>query len=149
MRLAKSEKIFLLAVIVFGLFFVDEACAERMAIAAKIANIRSGPGMSYEVLWQVAMYHPIEVNETSGAWYGFTDYEGDRGWVHKSLVKKIPTVITVKERCNVRSGPGTNHAVLFSVGSGIPFKIIGKKGNWIHIEHADGDRGWIHKSLVW
>jgi len=69
--------------------------------------------------------------------------------IHKSLVKDIPALITVKEKCNVRSGPGTNHPVVFSVGSGIPFKILGKKGNWIRIKHADGDTGWIHNSLIW
>ena len=36
-----------------------------------------------------------------------------------------------------------------SVQDGIPFKVISRKGQWVHIEHADGDRGWIHKSLVW
>ncbi|MBW1693821.1 MAG: hypothetical protein JRJ41_06635, partial [Deltaproteobacteria bacterium] len=20
---------------------------------------------------------------------------------------------------------------------------------WIHIQHADGEKGWIHRSLVW
>jgi len=140
----------ILVILVFCILAVaSEAFAERMAIASTIANIRSGPGKTYEVLWKVEMYHPIDVEKKSGSWYGFTDYEGDRGWIHKSLVKDIPALITVKEKCNVRSGPGTNHPVVFSVGSGIPFKILGKKGNWIRIEHADGDTGWIHNSLIW
>jgi len=50
---------------------------------------------------------------------------------------------------NIRSGPGTKNKILFSVDKGIPFKILKKKGKWIHIQHADGDKGWIHKSLVW
>jgi SH3-like domain-containing protein len=85
----------------------------------------------------------------SGDWYYFKDYEGDKGWVHRSLVKDIPTAITIKEKCNVRSGPGKENPVVFTVGSGIPFKVIGKKGNWRHILHADGDKGWIYKSLLW
>jgi SH3-like domain-containing protein len=36
-----------------------------------------------------------------------------------------------------------------TVEDGVPFRILRKKGRWIHIEHADGDRGWIHDSLVW
>ena len=136
-------------VVTFWLLMAAVALADRLAISSSIANIRSGPGTSHEILWKVEKYHPILVERKSGDWYGFTDYEGDKGWVHKSLVKDIPTVITIKEKCNVRSGPGTGHPVIFSVGSGIPFKIIGKKGNWRQVLHADGDKGWIHNSLLW
>jgi SH3-like domain-containing protein len=69
--------------------------------------------------------------------------------VHESLVGKIPAVVTAGETCNIRSGPGTNFSILFSVEKGVPFKVLERKGAWIHIEHADGDKGWIHKSLVW
>jgi SH3-like domain-containing protein len=31
----------------------------------------------------------------------------------------------------------------------VPFKVLEQKGNWFHIMHADGDKGWIHDSLVW
>ncbi|MCK5193429.1 MAG: SH3 domain-containing protein, partial [Desulfobulbaceae bacterium] len=71
------------------------------------------------------------------------------GWVHKSLISKISSVITDRENCNIRSGPGAGYKILFTVESGIPFKVIKRKGKWIHIQHADGDKGWIHKSLVW
>ena len=79
----------------------------------------------------------------------FRDFEGDQGWIHKSLINKISSIITKKEKSNIRSGPGTTFKVLFSVEKGIPFKIIKKKGAWIHIQHADGEKGWIHRSLVW
>ena len=137
------------AVLVFWTIMAGVASAERLAISASIANIRSGPGTSHEILWKVEKYHPILVEQKKGDWYGFVDYEGDKGWVHKSLVKNIPTTITIKEKCNVRSGPGTKNPVVFSVGSGIPFKVIGQQGNWRHVQHADGDKGWIHNSLLW
>jgi len=125
------------------------ALAERYAVSASKVNIRSGPGTKYDWVWQVGKYYPIEVEQKEGNWYYFTDFEGDTGWIHKSLIDKIPTVITVKDNCNIRQGPGTQYDIIFTVGPGIPFRIVEKKGNWIHVEHADGDKGWIHKSLVW
>ena len=125
------------------------ANAERLAVSAPVANIRSGPGTGHNVLWKVEQYFPIFVIKKSGEWYHFEDFEGDKGWVHRSLVGKIPAVITKTEASNIRSGPGTNHQVLFAVEKGIPFKVLKRQDNWIHIEHADGDKGWIHKSLVW
>ena len=129
--------------------FSSIAFAERLTIISSIANIRSGPGTNHDVLWQVAQNHPILVLKKSGNWYHFRDFEGDKGWIHKSLVRKTPSVITNKKKCNVRSGPGTKFKILFTTEEGVPFKVLKRKGNWIHIQHADGDKGWIHKSLVW
>ena len=113
------------------------------------ANIRPGPGTQQDWIWQVGKYYPIIVQEKKGNWYFFRDFEGDEGWIHKSLLNQDPTVITTKNKCNLRSGPGTKFEIKLTVGLGIPFKVLEKKGNWIHVEHADGDKGWIHKSLVW
>lgn len=125
------------------------AWAQRLAVGAAIANVRSGPGTQYDVLWQVEKYYPFEVLKKESKWYYFKDFEGDRGWLHESLVKKIESVVTTCSSCNVRSGPGTKYAKVFGVERGTPFKVLGKKGNWIQIEHAEGHRGWIYKSLVW
>jgi SH3-like domain-containing protein len=138
--------------IIVVLIFSVDAYAQRLAVSASIANIRSGPGTKgYDILWKAEQYYPLEVIETKGKWHHFKDFEGDRGWVHKSLVKNIPTVITTKEKCNIRSGPGTGpaNAILFEVERGVPFKVLKKEGKWLRIEHSDGDRGWIHASLLW
>ncbi len=123
--------------------------AERMAVKATIANLRSGPGGKYEVLWQVEKYHPILVIEKKKEWYKIKDFEGDMAWIHKSLLGKINGVITTKAKCNVRSKPDKKGKILFTVELGVPFKALKRSGNWIRIEHADGEIGWIYKSLVW
>jgi SH3-like domain-containing protein len=140
----QSIIIFLLIMLLAG-----AASAERLAVSAPVANIRSGPGTSHNVLWKVEKYFPLRVIEKSGEWYHFEDFEGDKGWVHQSLVSKISAVVTKNDECNIRSGPGTSNKIIFTVEKGIPFKVLKRKGSWIHIEHADGDKGWIHKSLIW
>lgn len=123
--------------------------AERMAVKAGIANMRSGPGTKYEVLWQVEKYHPFIVKEKKGVWVKIEDFEGDKAWIHSSLLGKIKGVITTKSKCNVRAKSTTKSKVLFTVERGVPFKALTTKGDWIRIEHADGEKGWIHRSLVW
>jgi SH3-like domain-containing protein len=125
------------------------AVAERLTVIKPVANIRSGPGTNFDILWKVEKYYPIFVIEKKDPWFHFKDFEGDTGWVHKSLVDKVEAVITKKDLCNIRSGPGTGNKILFTVEKGIPFKVIKRQGRWLHIEHADKDRGWIHDSLVW
>ena len=114
----------------FMISFAGLAHAERLAVSVNVANVRSGPGTKYDVIWQIEKYHPIFIIHKADPWYQFKDFEGDKGWVHKSLV-------------------GTTHKVLFRVEKGIPFKVKARKNQWIHIQHADGDEGWIHASLVW
>lgn len=123
--------------------------AERLSVKVPIANVRSSPGAKNDILWKVEKDHPLNIIKKSGSWYRFRDFEGDMGWIHKSLLSKAASVITIKKNCNVRSGPGTNFDKVFTVDKGIPFKVIKRKGNWIKIRHADGDNGWIHKTLVW
>ncbi|WP_187149337.1 SH3 domain-containing protein [Desulforapulum autotrophicum] len=133
-----------------GAWFCQGAWAqERRCITSKIANVRSGPGTNYETLWQVETYYPILIVEKKDSWLKFKDFEGDMGWIHGSLVGDAPSVITVKSNCNVRSGPGPVHPIVFTVERGVPFKVLKQQSDWLEVEHGDGDRGWIYKPLVW
>lgn len=123
--------------------------ADTLSVNVPKANIRSGPGTKFDLIWKVEQYHPIKVIKTQGDWLYFSDYEGDKGWIFKKLVKKLDTVIIIKDRCNVRSGPGTKFKVAFTVERGVPFKVIRRKGDWLWVQHADGGKGWLHKMLIW
>ena len=43
------------------------AWAERLAVDAPIANIRSGPGTEHAVVWKIERYHPLEIVEQRGS----------------------------------------------------------------------------------
>lgn len=126
------------------------SAAERMAVSASSANIRSGPGTEgFEVLWQVEKYHPLQILQKHEGWYRFRDFEGDEGWIHEQLVDTTDTVITKNDIINVRSGPGTSHAIAFKAEKGVPFKVLERRGDWLQIQSADGDKGWVQRDLVW
>jgi SH3-like domain-containing protein len=122
---------------------------ERLAIQSNVANIRSGPSLEEAVLWKVEKYYPVIILEKKDDWRRFSDFEGDQGWIHASLLGPIKSVIVKADNCNVRTGPGTKFDIAFTVDKGIPFKVLQTKGKWLEVQHADGDSGWIHKTLVW
>jgi SH3-like domain-containing protein len=140
---------------VFLLVLVIMACAgtayaERMSVKAGKANIRSGPGAEkYPILWEVERFHPVEVLRKEDGWVFFRDFEGDEGWIYGQLLGKEETIITRKDMVNIRNGPGTQHDIAFKAERGVPFRVLQRKGDWIQIESSDGDKGWIHKNLVW
>jgi SH3-like domain-containing protein len=133
------------------LLFAAEAAAksQRMAVMSEVANIRSGPSAKSQVLWQVERYYPVLVIEKKGPWYRFKDLDGHQGWIHNSLLNTTATVVVRVRRANLRSGPGTENAIVFEAEKGTPFKILVRKKSWLKVQHADGDSGWIFKSLVW
>ena len=115
-------KVYSAVLIIIILLGANLAQAERLAVSASVANVRSGPGTEYDIMWKVEKYHPIFVIKKTDSWYHFRDFEGDKGWVHDSLVSKIKTIITKGEVNNIRSGPGTKFKILFKVEKGIPFR---------------------------
>jgi SH3-like domain-containing protein len=142
----KKTFIFTLLVLVL---FAGTASAKRLTVAVDRANVRSGPGTDREILWSVGKYYPVDIIKTSGQWHQIRDFEGDMGWIHGSLLKKIPSVIVTGETVNVREGPKTSFKVLFQAEKGVSFKLLGDKEGWLKVQHADGDVGWVHKSLAW
>jgi SH3-like domain-containing protein len=144
-----ARRAILLALAWTALAALPVLAADRVSVNVSVANVRSGPGTGHEVLWKVEKFHPLRVLSRSGEWIEFQDYEGDKGWIYQPLVAEAAAVIVKRENCNVRSGPGTDNPVRFVAERGVPFKVLERDGNWIHIQHADGDEGWIHQSLVW
>jgi SH3-like domain-containing protein len=123
--------------------------AERMTVERSIINVRSGPGTEHSTLWQAEANYPVEVLERRNNWVRFRDFEGYEGWVAENLLGRTPAVVVKSARANVRSGPGTGHPIVFTVEKGVPFRVLGRQGQWIRIRHADGDEGWVHENLVW
>jgi SH3-like domain-containing protein len=142
------KRTFIFTLLVFGLL-VGTASAKRLTVAVEKANVRSGPGTGHDVLWSVGKYYPVDTVRTSKGWYQIRDFEGDMGWIHGSLLKKIPSVIVTGATVNVREGPETNFKVLFQAEKGVSFKLLKTQKKWLKVRHADGDVGWIHQSLAW
>ena len=149
-RVKKEHVLFISVCCLFVLLCAGTALAsERLSVISSVANLRNGSGTKYKVLWQVEKYHPFLVINKKKDWYEVKDFEGDTAWLHKSLLGKTDTVISTKSKCNVRSKPDKSSDIVLRVERGVPFKVLSRKGDWIKIEHADGEVGWIYKSLVW
>ena len=139
----------MMGTVMLALLAGTAGAAERMAVKSAIANLRNGGGTNFKMLWQVEKYHPFLVLKKKGKWYEVKDFEGDTAWIHSSLLDHTKTVITSKSQCNVRAEPTTKSKIVLKVERGVPFKVLQRKDNWIKIEHADGESGWIYNTLVW
>ncbi|MGB5081351.1 MAG: SH3 domain-containing protein [Burkholderiales bacterium] len=60
----------------------------------------------------------------------------------------LPVKLRTSARANVRNGPGTNFAVLFTAESGSSLSGVSYLGDWIRVTNDAGNEGWISHSLV-
>jgi SH3-like domain-containing protein len=51
-------------------------------------------------------------------------------------------------KVNLRSGPGTNYAILWELGKGYPLRVIGSRGGWLKVVDFENDEGWVSNKLV-
>jgi len=116
------------------------------------ANLRGGPGTKYEKRWLVFRYTALKKIARRKGWYKVRDVDGDLHWIYGRLVTDRFRCAVVKvEKANVRTGPGTR----FKKSSMSPaikydsFKVIKRKGAWVKVMDEFGDKGWIHRKLLW
>ena len=131
-------------------FFPGVATAsELVRIKSKTANVRTGPGTKFKKVWTAPKNYPYRVLQRKGRWINVRDYQGYKDWVHVALTDQKPAVVVKVKSANVRKGPGKYRPIIFTADKGVPFLVVGKRGGWLKVRHADGDEGWISRKVIW
>jgi SH3-like domain-containing protein len=118
-------------------------------VKVEVANIRSGPGTAHDLLWSVEQNYTLRVVGRQRQWLKTVDFIGDEGWVYAPLTDRAPAVVVRADLANARAGPGTRYAIRYVAEWGTGFRVVGRKGRWLRVEHAGEGPGWIHANLVW
>lgn len=48
----------------------------------------------------------------------------------------------------LREGPGTKYPISWVVGRYMPLVEVARQGNWVQVADLDGQKHWIHRSLL-
>lgn len=145
----KSAFVVLTALFILSVSHISNALCVRVSKA----NLRTGPGRNYEVVWEIFKYMPlVKVGVSmSGKWYAVKDVDGDVTWIYKGLVTSGYHCAVVKsETVNVRTGPGTRYrkSPISPAKKYYSFMVVKRKGNWIKVKDEWGGRGWIHSHFL-
>lgn len=132
-------------------------------------NIRSGPGINYEVLGQAAggIQLPILGRSADSRWYQVRSAFGT-GWVYGELVVTRnefgaapvqpanpsatlvgPVAVINTGALNIRSGPGAQYTVIGTLAGGEEAQIIGRTNDWTWwlLETRVGN-GWANSIYI-
>lgn len=125
------------------------AQAKMVSVAGDWINMRSGPGLSHPVLWQLDRGHPLKVLRQENTWLYVEDFEGDKGWIAARLTSQTPHVIVRATIVNIRANPNTRAPIIAKAQKGALFRTLGHRGDWVKVQHQEGIVGWIAKHLLW
>lgn len=124
--------------------------AEMLSVIHQPAELRAQPQVARStVLAKLTRYTPLEILDVSAEYYQVRDQSGQVGYIHRSLVGKTASLVITATNCNVRSGPDTNHPVVYQAARGDNFRVLSQQGEWLEIVNEQGKTGWVWQKLTW
>ena len=131
---------------------------QQATVITDLLNIRKSPSLDGAVLGTLRQGEIVKVRGTANGWTEIQRPDGSRAYVKAEYLKlpaqpappaKVPAgpttgpTVTLNGAINIRSGPGTNFAVLRTGAAGTTMAITGKAGQWYEVALADGKKGWV------
>jgi N-acetylmuramoyl-L-alanine amidase len=123
-------------------------------------NVRSGPGLSYPVVYGVKKDQTYEVLAKDGEWIKIQISQNSSGWVSgwlvseqsknndsKPAVQKDEKMESTADGLRIRKGPGTSFQVIGSVNKGDVLQYKEKSESWVRISFKQVE-GWVHSDYL-
>ncbi|MFT3720371.1 SH3 domain-containing protein [Pseudorhodoferax sp.] len=122
---------------------------QYVGVAAREANMRAGPGERHAVQWSLSRGYPLQVIGRRGEWLQVRDFEGDTGWVHRSLTGKPSHEVVRAQTAHLRQQPRANARLAGRLERGDIVRRLERRGDWVLVQRANGQRGWVAQRLLW
>ena len=143
---------------------VDVSGKSDTVVITSDANIRTGPGTSYEVV--TTLTKGTELKRTGEAENGWSrvEYDGKEAYISDTLIKAKDSAtatqdftvteesgkvkVTVDIGANIRTGPGSDYELLGAAPKDAELTVTGKtENNWYQVKFND-KTGYVAGSLV-
>ena len=127
--------------------------AYRIEITAQVLNVREGASTAYDIVAQIQKGEQFTTVAEKDGWYKITLADGKEGWILALYTKVVdqayPDYVKLAGgTVNIRSGPGTNYAVIGSFLDDMVLPVLTLKGDWYQIQMTDGSTGWVASWLM-
>lgn len=124
--------------------------SNQVTVSSESLNVRSGPGLSYDVIDHLTHGKKLDVLSSSEEWLK-VKYEGRIGWVASWLTSytndetsRIHTeIISQTDGLNFRSSPSIDAPILSRMSAGERASLLNRNGEWLHVQ-LNGTKGWVY-----
>ena len=141
------EKIF---IIVFTLFFFTIGNSEEVFLSLKKnkVNVRYGPSFESPVKYVYRKINlPIKQIDKKENFRRIIDLKNNSGWIHISQLKKVNSVITLKDKILFRK-PSNFSKPIAKIKKGRLLVIQKCEDNWCKVK-TEKFKGWIENNNNW
>lgn len=125
-----------------------------VVVEASVLNVRTGPGLSYDVMTQVMEEETLTVLDEKNEWYKVRLSDDKIGWVASWLVKNTEVTaashsigIISGTEVNVRQAATTDSLILGTVSKGEELPVLYQEKQWVQILF-EGQVAWVSKDLI-
>ncbi len=137
---------------IFATFFYDAHAGiipRFVSLRSDETNLRVGPGERYPIKW---VYHraglPMEVTDEYGHWRKLRDWEGEEGWMHKSLLTSTRSALVIGETRTLRRKPEPDAQPVLQAKPMVVGQIANCTKTWCRLR-IQGRYGWLPKEEMW
>ncbi|BBI35822.1 stage II sporulation protein P [Cohnella abietis] len=125
--------------------------ANAVVNIVEVTNLRSGPGLEYDIVGKAKPGDSFPVVGFEGEWHQVTLASGDTAYVASWVVKvDVPPIpfVNIVENTNLRSGPGLDFSILSKARAGDTFQIVSTEGDWYQVALPSGDAAYVASWVV-
>jgi len=120
-----------------------------ISLGADEVNVRVGPGIRYPIKFVLKKeYLPVEVTKEFDVWREVQTIDGDKGWVHKSLLSGRRMVIIKDYTQTIYKDPNADAKPIVKLEPGVIARLSSCTKNWCQLKVASY-KGWIEKDSIW
>lgn len=122
-----------------------------VSLKANRANLRAGPSSDHRILFQYEGLAgmPLMVTAETEMWRRVRDFEGDEGWIHRSLLRAPAQAFAAGERAlPLRRSAEDNAAITAYVQPGALGRVQSCDEGWCRVRFP-GARGWLPETALW
>ena len=137
-------------IVFFSLFFFSTASTEEIFLSLKknIVNVRYGPSLESPIKYIYKKINlPIKLIDKKENFRRIIDHKKNSGWIHISQLKKINSVITLKDKILFKK-PTNFSKPLAKIKRGRVLIVQKCQNNWCKIK-TEKFKGWIDRSDIW
>ena len=137
-------------IILFYLFFFSVVNAEEIFLSLKKSkvNVRYGPSLESPIKYiYKKMNLPIKQIDKKENFRRIIDHKKNSGWIHISQLKKINSVIPLKDKILFKK-PSNFSKPLAKIKKGRLLVVQKCEDNWCKIKTGKF-KGWINSDNVW
>ena len=137
-------------IIFFSLFFFPIAAAENIFVSLKKnkVNVRYGPSFEFPIKYVYKKIDlPIKQIDKKENFRRIIDIKNNSGWIHVSQLKKVNSVITLKNKIMFKK-PTVFSKPIAKIEKGRLLIIQNCDKEWCKAKTNDF-KGWINKENLW